>query len=71
MEITEKTSVEELLSIYPQLTNVFIKLGLSCYVCGEAFWGTIGELAQKYNVNVNKIIRILNEEKSKLNQREV
>ena len=66
MEVTEKTSVEELLSVYPQLSRVFIKSGLPCFVCGEAFWGTIEELAQRHNVNVNELIKQLNEEKQKI-----
>ncbi len=59
MEITGKTSVEDLLSVYPQLSKVFVEFGLPCFVCGEAFWGTIEELAQRYNVDIDKLIKAL------------
>ncbi|MGB9721514.1 MAG: hypothetical protein ACPL28_08565 [bacterium] len=70
MNITEKTSVEELLSFYPELSKVFVELGMPCFVCGEAFWGTIEELGHKYSVDIEKIIKVLNEEKGKLNRKE-
>ncbi len=61
MQITEKTSVEDLLAVYPHLAKVFVEFGLPCYVCGEAFWGTIEELAQRYNVDTDRLIKVLKE----------
>jgi hybrid cluster-associated redox disulfide protein len=63
MEITKDTKIEELLNDDPALSKIFIELGLPCLVCGEAFWGTIEELAHQNNVAVDKVIRELNKRK--------
>lgn len=60
MNITKETSVEELLNSAPGLAKTFIKLGLPCLVCGQAFWGTIEELARQNNIPVEKILKELN-----------
>ena len=69
MEITKDTPVEDVLQGYPSLSKVFIELGLPCLVCGEAFWGTIDELACQNNVDVNKIVKELNEIKQKIDEK--
>ena len=60
MEITKETSVEELLNTNPELAKTFIELGLPCLVCGQAFWGTIEELARQNNIAVDKVVKELN-----------
>lgn len=69
MEITKDTPVEDVLRGYPSLSKVFIELGLPCLVCGEAFWGTIDELARQNNVDINKIVKELNETKQRIDEK--
>ncbi|RKZ03234.1 MAG: hypothetical protein DRQ04_02680 [Candidatus Hydrothermota bacterium] len=49
-ELTEESTIEELVTRFPQTVNVFIKHGIPCIVCGEPLWGTIKENAEKYGV---------------------
>lgn len=67
--IAKDTSISEVLRGYPSLVGVFISLGLPCLVCGEPFWGTIEELAQKHNVDVNKLVKQLNEKKREIDEK--
>jgi hybrid cluster-associated redox disulfide protein len=63
MEITRETSIEDVLESYPGLSKVFVELGLLCLVCGEAFWGTVEEIAKQHNMDVDKLIEKLNQRK--------
>jgi hypothetical protein len=45
MNIDRKTSVEDLVEKYPKVAGWMTRRGLRCVVCGEPFWGTLGELA--------------------------
>jgi len=49
-KLTEESTIEELVTRFPQTVNVFIKHGIPCIVCGEPLWGTIKENAEKYDV---------------------
>ncbi len=69
MKITEETQVEDVLAGYPALTKVFIEFGLPCLVCGEPFWGTIGELARKHNVDVNELLKKINKIKKEIDEK--
>jgi hybrid cluster-associated redox disulfide protein len=69
MEINKDTSVEEVLSAYPQLSKTFIELGLPCLVCGEAFWGTVAELARQHNIDVNTVLKTINNKKRELDEK--
>lgn len=69
MEITKDTPVEEALAAYPALSKVFIEFRLPCFVCGEAYWGTIEDIAVKHNVDVGKLVKKLNEKKRKINEK--
>jgi hybrid cluster-associated redox disulfide protein len=64
MEITKDMKVEDLLNSDPSLSRIFIELGLPCLVCGEAFWGTIEELARQNGIAVDKVIKELNKEQN-------
>jgi len=57
IEITEDTTIEELLEAFPAANGYLIEHGLPCVVCGEPFWGTVGELARRSRVeNVAELI---------------
>jgi hypothetical protein len=47
MQITRHTKIDELVTAYPETVSLLIKEGLPCVVCGEPFWGTVGELAEQ------------------------
>lgn len=60
-KIKKDMSIEDLIDTYPQAVQVFIRMGLPCLVCGEPFWGTIEELARKYNADPDQLLKKLNE----------
>ncbi len=64
MEITSKTLIEDILNRYPTLTKVFVEFGLPCLVCGEAFWGTVADLVQGHNIDIDKLLKTLNDKKA-------
>lgn len=66
MEIRKDTSVEDLLNSNPEFSKTFIELGLPCLVCGQAFWGTIEELARQNNIEVEKILKELNKKNANI-----
>ncbi|KPJ74123.1 hypothetical protein AMJ52_01805 [candidate division TA06 bacterium DG_78] len=68
-KISKDMHVEAVLTEYPGLTKVFIELGLPCLVCGQSYWGTIADLAEKHHVNVDTLIDKLNEELRKVNEK--
>jgi len=65
VKITSDTRVEDVLAEYPALTKVFIKFGLPCLVCGEAYWGTVADLARGHDIDVNALIMALNAKNEK------
>jgi len=69
MDITKDTSVEEALKGHPALTKVFIDLGLPCFVCGEAFWGTVEELARQNNIDASELVNKLNKKIKEYNDK--
>lgn len=49
--ITKETSVEDLLDLCPAANGHLIERGLPCIVCGEPFWGSVGDLARRYGID--------------------
>ena len=43
--------------------------GLPCLVCGEAFWGTIEELTRQKDVNIEELVKKLNEKKREIDEK--
>ena len=69
MKITPETVVEDILSEYPALAKVFINFGLPCLVCGEAFWGTVADLVHGRDVDLDKLLKTLNEKKQNAHEK--
>ena len=44
MEITLETNVEELVEAYPKAAGFLSDRHVVCIICGEAYWGALGEL---------------------------
>ncbi len=61
--ITGETRIEEVLEEYPQTVRVFTKFGLPCFVCGEPAWGTVGDIASRYGVDLDELLVALNQAK--------
>lgn len=58
--ITADTPVEELVKAYPGAVGFLMRRDIICLVCGEVFWGTLGELMeQKHIENPTQIIEDL------------
>lgn len=60
--ITKDMLIEDLLDEYPQAVQIFLRMGLPCLVCGEPFWGTIEQLAEKYDTDPERLLQRLNED---------
>ena len=58
--IESDSSVEEILERHPGLTRVFVRFNVPCLVCGEPFWGTVGQLAAKHGVDLEVLLAELN-----------
>lgn len=59
--ITVGTSIDELLELLPEANGYLIEQGLPCLVCGEPFWGSVGDLAEKHGIeDVGRIVGELN-----------
>lgn len=43
--IQRSTPIEDLIRDYPASVRFMVDKGLPCYVCGEAVWGTLEEVA--------------------------
>lgn len=54
--ITKDSNVEDVIARYPDAVKIFLRYGLPCLVCGEPFWGTIAELAERYSVDLDSLI---------------
>lgn len=52
--------VEDLVEAYPELIGPLAYRGIVCIVCGEAYWGTLGELAASKGItDMNALIKNL------------
>lgn len=55
-------TIEDLLERFPAANEYLIERGLPCLVCGEPFWGTLGEFARRRGMdNVEELVRGLND----------
>lgn len=60
-KITANTSIDELLELLPEANGYLIEQGLPCLVCGEPYWGSVGDLAGKHGVDdIDRVVSELN-----------
>ena len=52
--------VEEILDKYPSAAAFLQEKGIICFQCGEAVWGSIGEVIEKKEKNADEILEQLN-----------
>lgn len=67
--IDAQTHIDQILSVYPSLSRVFVECGLPCLVCGEPFWGTVEQLGNQHDADINQLINKLNEEIAKIDEK--
>lgn len=58
--ITRKSKIEDILRDFPEKAGIFVQMGIPCLVCGEPFWGTIEELCERYNADIDLLLKKLN-----------
>jgi len=66
-KITKEMHVDQILAQHPVLSKIFVEFGLPCLVCGEPFWGTVEELGNQHNVNIDELVEKLNQKKREIN----
>lgn len=45
--VTTDSKVDEMVERYPDTVRFLMQKGLPCVVCGEPFWGSLGELCRQ------------------------
>ncbi|GAB4575276.1 MAG: hypothetical protein Kow0077_26000 [Anaerolineae bacterium] len=68
MEITLDVTVDELVAAYPDAVGFLADHHVVCIVCGEPYWGTLGELMA--SKGIEDPAALLEELKAFLAQRE-
>lgn len=58
--ISKNSNVEEVVVSYPDTVDVFMDYGIKPIVCGDPVWGTVGEIAEKEGVDIDKLLSDLN-----------
>ncbi len=56
---SEETKIEDLIEAHPSAVGFFTSEGLPCVVCGEPFWGSVGDLARQMNWTDEQITRLI------------
>jgi len=59
--ITEKTTIEEVLTRYPKANDIFLKYGLDCSGCQIAEFESIGHACRVYGIRLEALLKELNE----------
>lgn len=52
--------VDVLLEKYPKSNKWLMQNGIHCTMCGEPVWGTIGELIESKEMDVDEVLTELN-----------
>jgi len=59
--VTAESKVDELVETYPDTVKFLMAHGLPCVVCGEPFWGTLGELCRQKKWTDEQIAALVKE----------
>ena len=57
--IAKDTTIDDLIRACPKAVGLLIEEGLPCVVCGEPFWGTLGELAEQKGWDDSRINQLV------------
>lgn len=61
LPLTGDEFVEDLVLEYPQAVGFLTERGIRCLMCGEPFWGKLGELVEDVGGDQEKFQTILDE----------
>ena len=59
--ITKDMLIGEVLKKYPQLAETMLENGMNCIGCHVASWETIDQAAEWHGIDINKLVKELNE----------
>ncbi len=59
--MTAESKVDEMVEQYPDTVKFLMARGLPCVVCGEPFWGTLGELCRQKKWTAEQIDALVRE----------
>lgn len=59
--VTKDMTIQEVLKLNPKTAAVFLRNGMHCIGCHIGFEEKVGEAAEAHGVDVEKLIRELNE----------
>ncbi|MCP4685962.1 MAG: DUF1858 domain-containing protein [bacterium] len=57
--VSRDSLVEDLVKANPEVVRFLIIEGLPCVICGEPFWGSLGELASQKGWDDARIDRLI------------
>jgi len=66
MKITRKTSLSELMEIYPEAGELFSNRGLHCFGCALAAFETLEQGAKAHGMSDKEIDELVNELNSRI-----
>lgn len=61
MIVSKLTSIEEIVTIDPELIEYLSKQGIRCIRCGEPVWGSLEDAALQKGYSQEQIVRFVNE----------
>ncbi|WBW97138.1 DUF1858 domain-containing protein [Oceanirhabdus sp. W0125-5] len=61
MKITKDMTIGEVIKQFPKAVEVLMGFGMGCVGCPSAQAETIGEAAQVHGINIEELIKALNE----------
>lgn len=59
--VTKDMTIQEVLKLNPKTAAVFLRNGMHCIGCHIGFDEKVGEAAEAHGVDIDKLIRELNE----------
>ena len=65
IQITKDTIIGEVLDIAPQTAPIFLSIGMHCLGCGASRGETVEEACAVHGVDVEKLLKLVNEEANK------
>lgn len=60
-EITKNITIEDLLSIKPNVVKYLSDKGIRCFVCGEPIWGTLESASKEKGFTDKEIEKFVKE----------
>lgn len=61
-EITEKITIEDLVTAHPRAVSFLMEHGIRCILCGEPAWGTLGDALREKGFTADRkeeVVRML------------